>query len=51
MRQPTDVTEWLQKYSEIELITRDRSKMNAAAMKAASPTILQVADRWHAIAS
>ncbi|MBT2583146.1 ISL3 family transposase [Planococcus sp. ISL-109] len=46
-RQPTEVTEWLQKHPEIELITRDGSKLYAAAVKAASPTILQVADRWH----
>lgn len=46
-RQPADVTEWLQKYPAIELITRDGSKLYAAAVKAASPAILQVADRWH----
>lgn len=46
-RQPAKVTEWLQKYPEIELITRDGSKLYAAAVKSASPNILQVADRWH----
>ena len=47
IRQAPEVTEWLQKYPAIELITRDGSKMYAAAVKAASPAILQVADRWH----
>ncbi|EIM06093.1 hypothetical protein A1A1_12842 [Planococcus antarcticus DSM 14505] len=50
-RQPADVTEWLQKYPAIELITRDGSKLYAAAVKAASPAILQVADRWHLLHS
>lgn len=46
-REIVNVTDWLQKYPEIELITRDGSKMYAAAVTKASPAILQVGDRWH----
>ena len=46
-RQPEGVTKWLKTYPAIKLITRDGSKTYAAAVKEASPAILQVADRWH----
>ena len=46
-RQPEGVTNWLKTYPFIKLITRDGSKTYAAAVKKASPAILQVADRWH----
>ena len=46
-RQPEGATKWLKTYPAIKLITRDGSKTYAAAVKEASPAILQVADRWH----
>lgn len=46
-RQPEGVTKWLKTYPAIKLITRDGSKTYTVAVKEASPTILQVADRWH----
>lgn len=46
-RNQAPVTEWLKNYPEIQLITRDGSKTYAKAVTEASPTILQVGDRWH----
>lgn len=45
----TAVTQWLSTQPEISLITRDGSRGYAKAVRDASPTILQVADRWHVL--
>ncbi|WP_347548518.1 transposase [Pseudalkalibacillus hwajinpoensis] len=46
-RKHIDVTKWLKKHSETELISRDGAKGYAKAVHNASEQILQVADRWH----
>lgn len=46
-RKQEDVTEWLKSHSNITLITRDGSKTYAKAVTEASPSIIQVGDRWH----
>lgn len=38
---------WLQAHAGIQILTRDRSSVYAAAMTAACPQAVQVADRWH----
>lgn len=46
-RKQEDVTAWLKSHSNITLITRDGSKTYAKAVTEASPSIIQVGDRWH----
>lgn len=46
-RKQEDVTEWLKSHSNIALITRDGSRSYAKSITEASPSIIQVGDRWH----
>lgn len=48
-RDSAEVTKWLLGHPEICLITRDGSRGYAKAVHDASPTIQQVADRWHVL--
>jgi len=38
---------WLARHPEIEIVSRDRSKVYAEAIKTGAPQAAQVADRWH----
>jgi len=46
-RSQQTVSHWLKRYPTIEIVARDRSKEFTAAITAALPKALQVADRWH----
>jgi transposase len=46
-RQGETLEVWLRAHPGIEILTRDRSSVYAAAMTAACPEAIQVADRWH----
>jgi len=46
-RSQQTVSQWLKRYPTIEIVARDRSKEFAAAITAALPKALHVADRWH----
>jgi transposase len=46
-REAETVKKWLQQYSRIEIITRDRSQAYAEAATAGAPQAVQIADRFH----
>src|SRR5262249_62283713 len=46
-RSQETVRPWLERHPTIEVVARDRSKEFAAAIDAALPHAIQVADRWH----
>ncbi len=46
-RETAEVSAWLQKHPEIEIISRDRGKDYIKAATEGAPQAEQVADRWH----
>lgn len=49
-REKADVVEWLKKFTDIKLVSRDGSRTYSAAIREAHPTVIQVTDRFHLIA-
>ncbi len=41
------LVQWLQEHPEVEIVSRDRSKVYADAIARGAPGAVQVADRWH----
>lgn len=50
-REGTTLVAWLKEHPQIELVTRDRSRIYADAVARGAPQAIQVADRWHLIAN
>lgn len=48
-REAETVKKWLQQYSRIEIISRDRAQAYAEAATAGAPQAVQIADRFHII--
>lgn len=48
-RETEDVAEWLQKYPQVEVVSRDRSQTYANAINFALPHAEQIADRFHLV--
>lgn len=46
-RSAATLSKWLMLHPEIEVISRDRSRIYADAVNTALPHVAQVADRWH----
>ncbi len=46
-REGNDLKEWLKKYKDIKIVTRDRASAYSAAIKEICPNTIQVADRFH----
>ena len=44
------VVDWLKKFPQIKIISRDGSRTDAAAIREAHPKAIQVTDRFHLIA-
>lgn len=48
-REAEDVAEWLKKYPQVEVVSRDRSLIYANAVNVALPHAEQIADRFHLV--
>ena len=48
-RETEDVAEWLKQYPQVEIVSRDRSPIYAAAINVALPHAEQIADRFHLV--
>ncbi|MGI8543957.1 MAG: ISL3 family transposase [Aridibacter sp.] len=48
-REAADVAQWLKKYPEVEVVSRDRSPIYANAVNQVLPQAEQIADRFHLI--
>lgn len=48
-REAEDVARWLKQYPQVEVVSRDRSLIYAAAVSLALPTADQIADRFHIV--
>ena len=48
-REAEDVAEWLKKYPQVEVVSRDRSLTYANAVNVALPHAAQIADRFHLV--
>ena len=48
-RDTNDVREWLQKFPNIEIVSRDGAQIYAHAVKKSHPNVIQVSDRFHLI--
>ena len=46
-RESADLKEWLAKYPDVEIVTRDRSGAYSSAINEACPDTIQIADRFH----
>ena len=46
-RDGQELKNWLMKYNDVQIVTRDRASSYAAAILEASPNAIQVADRFH----
>lgn len=46
-RDPEDVTEWLKRYPNLKIVSRDGSQTYASAIKSAHPKAKQINDRFH----
>jgi transposase len=41
------VSDWFEKHPSVEIVSRDRSSEDAAAIRKGAPQALEIADRWH----
>ncbi len=48
-REAEDVAKWLRQYPQVEVVSRDRSPIYAAAVSSALPHADQIADRFHIV--
>lgn len=48
-RDVADVKEWLNKYPNIEYVSRDGAQIYASAIKGTHPSAIQISDRFHLI--
>ena len=48
-RDESEVTSWLKKHPEINIVTRDRASSYSKAIKTALPSSVQIADRFHIV--
>lgn len=48
-REAEDVAQWLKKYPQVEVVSRDRSPIYANAVTTALPNAEQIADRFHLV--
>lgn len=46
-RESIDLKEWLNKYPNVKIVTRDRASSYSSAIKEVCPDAIQVADRFH----
>ena len=46
-RESSDLKEWLKKYPNVKIVTRDRASSYSSAIKEVCPDAIQVADRFH----
>lgn len=51
LREAATVIAWLKAHPEIDIVSRDRARTYAQAVKKGAPHAQQVADRWHLLAN